>query len=137
MIMHGLRYVKTMIALLMTHRVEEKRLRVELYDRRIVVFNAIRDYMWGVLTSGSVQTGVEQKFLESTQHVSSLFGKDIKCFVDEVFDKSGKLHTLLAMQNHLSGKALEENVDKQNAIKEWFMKEAKGLDRRFRRYLDL
>jgi hypothetical protein len=129
--------LKTIAALLVRRHVDEKKLRVELYDRRITVFNAIRDYMWAVLASGRVQTEDEQKFLQSTQQVSFLFGKSIKRFVDEIFEKSGRLRALPAMEGKLSGKALEQNLDKQNAIKEWFMREAKGLEHRFGKYLNL
>ncbi len=108
-------YLKTIIAFLMTGRIEEKRLKVELYDRRIEVFNAIRDYMW-LVASGNIQKEAERAFLRSTEHVSFLFGKDIKCFTDEIFNKSGNLLALLATQNRLFGKALEENLDKQKEI---------------------
>jgi hypothetical protein len=136
MIAQVLDCLKTIIGSLMRHRFDERKLRIELYDRRIAVFNAVRDYMWSV-ASGNVQREAEQKFLQHTQHVSFLFDKSIKLFVEEVFQKAGKLHALLATESRLSGKALEENLDKQNAIREWLMRETKRLDRRFGKYLNL
>lgn len=129
-------YLNSVIGFLVRRRVDARTRRTELYDRRIAVFDAIRNYMW-LVASGNIQKEAEQAFLRSTEHVSFLFGKDIKRFMDEIFDKSGKLHALLAMQNRSFGKALEENLDKQNAIGEWFKKEAKSLDRRFGKYLNL
>jgi hypothetical protein len=136
MIIRVFGYLKAVIAFLLRRSSDEKRRRIELYNRRIPVFNAIRDYM-RLAASGDIQREAEQTLRQNTEHVSFLFGKDIRCFVDEIFDKSGKLHTLLAMQNHLSGKALAENLDKQTVITQWFMREAKSIDHRFEKYLNL
>jgi hypothetical protein len=135
-IMWAVNCLRALISYLLRMRADEKKRRIDLYDRRIPVFNTIRDYMW-LVASGNEQKDNETAFLQNTQDVSFLFGKDIKSFVDEVFHKYGKLHVLVAMQNQLSGKALQENLEKQNAIREWFMKEAKHLDHRFARYLNL
>jgi len=129
-------WLKTTGTFVLGRRVDEKKRRIELYDRRIPVFNAVRDYMWSV-ASGNVHREAEQKFLQDTQHVSFLFDKKIKLFVEEVFRKAGRLHALLAMESRLSGEALQENLDKQSAMREWFVREAKGLDRRFSKYLNL
>ena len=114
-----------------------KRLRHESYDRLFPVYKAIEEYMWSVLELGRVDDNAETKFLCDTKSVLFLFGKDIKVFVDQIFKNSTELRALQRTQNSLSGKSLDENLNKQQLIKDWFKREADGLQCRFKKYLSL
>ena len=118
-------------------KTNHKRLRQESYDRLFPVYKAIEEYMWSVLTSGGVDDNAETNFLRDTKYVSLLFGEDIKVFVDQIFKNSTELRALQRMQNSLSGKSLDENLNKQQLIKGWFKKEADGLQCRFKKYLSV
>jgi DNA-binding ferritin-like protein (Dps family) len=114
-----------------------KRLRQESYDRLFPVYKAIDEYLWSVLTLGGVDDNAETKFLNETKNVSFLFGKDIKVFVDQIFKNSTELRALQRVQNSLSGKSLDENLNKQQLMKDWFKREADSLQCRFKKYLSL
>ena len=78
------------------------------------------------------------KFLCDTKNVSFIFGSDIKAYVDEIFKKSTDLHALKKTQSGLSGDGLENNLDKQSEITNWFGEEVKsGAQERFKKYLSL
>jgi hypothetical protein len=116
-----------------------KRLKIEYFNRRIAVFDAIGKYIAEILISGGIDNNAETKFLRDTRNVFFLFGNDddIKTFVDEIYKKSTDLHALEAMQRTLSGQHLEMNLNKQGEIKDWFKKELRGLQERFKKYLSL
>ena len=117
--------------------INHKRLKNELFDRRIAVYDIISNYMSSVFTTGCIEREAETKFLSGTKNVYFLFGSDVKEFIDEIFKKSSDLHVLEKMQSNLSGTALENNMNKQGEIINWFKKEFDGLEERFKRHLSL
>lgn len=112
------------------------RLRMELFKFRRETFEAIRDYISTVrITGGDVSKEKEIEFLEKTQHLTFIFGKDIEEFKKEVWDKAARLHADVSVAGTLSGRNLEENYDNREVIIEWFNKEQETMQDRFKKYL--
>jgi len=119
-------------------RINRKRLKNEHFDRRIAVYETIKDYIGHVWTNGDIERDAEYIFLCNSGNVFFLFGSDIKVYVDEIFKKSSDLHALKKTESGLSGVGLENNLDKQDVIKSWFGEEVKnGLQERFKKHLTL
>ena len=115
----------------------DRRRKSEYFHLRITAYDAIESYLGHLLAHGSVQKDAEMSFLHETRHVLFLFGSDIKSFVDEVFDKSTRLHALDREQGRLAGAARGDNLDRQQKIKDWFQSQHRGLQDRFNKHLKL
>ena len=119
-------------------KINRKRLKNEYFNRRIAIYETIKDYIGHVWTNGDIERDTEYIFLCNSGNVFFLFGSDIEEYVKEIFDKSTDLHVLKKMESRLSGDRLENNLVKQSVIKSWFGEEIKsGLQERFKKYLNL
>lgn len=115
------------------------RLRHELFDRRYKVFEKIGAFLSRVLQEGRVPEGEPEQFLRETKTAYFVFGSDptVKAFIEEIFRHAAQLHALEATLETLRDEERTVNIEKQGEIKDWFMRELHGLERRFDRYLSL
>lgn len=118
-------------------RLNRKRLKNELFNRRIELFDRISHYIADVLCHGNVGQGEEMQFFRDTRNVFFIFDKDIEEYVDKIYKKSIALQTFCNLQDSLTGDALRNNVDNQMKIKNWFEKELNGIRPKFQKYLSL
>lgn len=121
-------------------RINRKRLKNEYFDRRIAVYEAIKDYIGHVWTNGDIEKDAEMKYYCNVKNVFFLFGSDIEEYVNEIFKKCTELHALKKTENEFPDGSLKlkNNMEKQSVIKNWFGEEVKsGLQERFKKYLSL
>ena len=121
----------------MQWRINQKRLKNEHFDRRIKIYERIAGCMADVITSGRADINEERSMLRDSKFAIFVFGEDIDRFVKEVYQKSSDLHTLQSMQHKYKNKQLENNLNKQDVIKNWFKTELVNLPKRFEKYLKL
>lgn len=115
-----------------------RKLKLDLFDRRYVAFEAIGEFIGSILTSGKVQQGKEFQFLVDTKAVSFLFDKEISEFVSEIYRKAVHLHALDAELGETTGnEERAANIEAQRVIKDWYGDALQGLQGRFSRYLKI
>jgi hypothetical protein len=120
-------------------RTNRNKLKLDLFDKRFQVFENIKKFIASILTSGRVEDGTEFQFLRDTKSVRFLFQDDatILNLIDEIYKKAIKLHTLERTERGSSGQTLENNLNKQNEIKEWYQNQLHTIDEIFKKYLIL
>lgn len=121
----------------MQWQINQKRLKHELFLRRIELFDRISHYIADISCQGNVGQGEEMQFLRNTRNAFFIFDKDIEEYIDKIYKKSIDLQTLCSLQKSLAGDALENNVVSQRRIKDWFVAELNGIRPKFQKYLSL
>jgi len=58
-----------------------RKLKLDLFEKRYLIFEKIGEFIGSILTSGKVSPGREMQFLVDTKAVGLLFGDDISGFV--------------------------------------------------------
>ena len=114
--------------------INERRLKYELFPRRIELFDIISHYIADILRHGKVGQGKEAQFLRNTRNAFFIFDKDIEEYVDKIYKKSIELQLL---QSSLTGDASRNNMDNQTRIEGWFKEELNGIRPKFQKYLSL
>jgi len=119
-------------------KINQNKLRLELFDRRIEIFQKIGAYLSEILQTGYATNSELTQFLRDTQYAYFVFGKDIQEYVEEIYKKSNDLYTVVVMFDKLKdSKAQEKNEDKRKELFTYFEKEIVSFRKRFEKYLKL
>ena len=118
-------------------RTNRARSKIELFRMRHELYQHIADFMGSVLTTGTVEQDKESSFLAGTRAALFLFDSHVASFVNDIFDKAGRLHCLQAMEKTLNDDKLSENLKEQDEIKQWYKQELTNLPQKFSRFLSL
>lgn len=118
-------------------RTNRARTKIELFEKRIELYQQIADFMGSVLTTPTVEQDKESLFLTNTRTALFLFDSHVTSFVNDIFDKAGRLHCLQTMEKTLKGDKLDANLKHQDEIKHWFKQELKNLPQRFSKFLSI
>lgn len=123
----------------MQWKTNQKRLKHELFDRRYEQFEAIRNFLGSIITSGKVSQDAEQAFLIGTRGVRFIFDDEIHVYVNTyLWHLALKLQTLSAeLEGVPVGEARTKNVREQAEIKKQFNEELKSIESKFVKYLQL
>lgn len=114
-----------------------RKLKLDLFEKRYVVYEKVGEFIGSILTSGRVAPGSDKQFLVDTKASGLLFGPDISQFVSEVYKKAVHLHALEAELEGTHGEARTSNIKAQREIKDWYSRALEGLQGRFGEYLKL
>ena len=120
-------------------RTAQNKLKLDLFERRLSVYEAARDYLASVLTSGRTSQESEFKFLSGTRGAKWLFDDAIVQYLDKVL--WNKICDLGCIQSELEGMSVgEERSNKVRAgadIQKWMSEQMEVLDEKFSPYLSL
>lgn len=120
-------------------RTAQNKLKLDLFERRLFVYEAARDYLGSIYTSGKTSPEAEFKFLSGTRGAKWLFDDTVVQYLDKVLWH--KICDLSCIQAELDGMpAGEERVRKIHAgaeIKKWMAEQMGVLDEKFSPYLSL
>lgn len=120
-------------------RTAQNKLKLDLFDRRLVIYEAARDYISSVMTSGKTTNEKEFGFLTGTRGAKWLFNDEITQYLDiELWHKICDLGCLQSELNDLP--ASEERTRKLHAqadLKKWLFAQIKVLDGKFSPFLTL
>ncbi|HDZ57089.1 MAG TPA: hypothetical protein ENI17_18135 [Pseudomonas xinjiangensis] len=116
-----------------------KRLKHELFERRYKFYEAIRDFLGTILTSGRVSQEAEMNYLINTSGIMFVFDKDIAEYIEKhIWHPAVDLRCLEAeIDGHPAGQARTANAVNQAKIKKELNKELTELETRFAKYLQL
>ena len=120
-------------------RTNRNRLKLDLFEKRYAYYEAARELIGKILTSGRANDDVTLKFLMSTKGARFTVGKDIARYLDEeLYSKAIDLQTLeTELQGVGAGAERTDNVHRQRDIKTWFNEQNDVLDRKFAPLLQL
>ena len=120
-------------------RTAQSKLKFELFDRRFSVYEASRNLLASVMTSGKAKEKEIFKFLIATREAKWLLNPEVATYLEkELYHKAIALQTLEAMLEGIPiGKERSANVKKQSEIKKWFVAQYDVLDTKFSPFLEL
>lgn len=120
-------------------RLGQNKLKLDLFDRRFSVYDAARNFLAGIMTSGKAKDEDIYKFVGATREAKWLLNSEIAAYLHEVIYK--KALALASLQAELEGIGVgtnrSKNVTDQRVIKEWFMAQYEVLDEHFSKFLKL
>lgn len=118
-------------------RINHRKLKNELFNRRIKLFDIISHYISDILCTGNIEQGKEAQFLRNTRNAFFIFDKNIEKYIEKIYAQSIELQALCNLRNSLSGDKLNNAINKEKQIKDWFIKELNRIRPKFQKYLKL
>ncbi|WP_344760064.1 hypothetical protein [Luteimonas lutimaris] len=120
-------------------RTAQNKLKLDLFDRRLLIHTAARDYISSVMTSGRSTSEAEYAYLAGTRGAKWLFNDDIVDYLDKVLWH--KICDLGCLQSELEGlppgQERSEKVRKKAELKKWLFAQMEVLDSKFAPFLRL
>ena len=121
------------------HKTNELKIRADLYDRRIAVFNAVTDLIGAVGVGASIDVDQLRIFLQKTRESYFLFGKDIPEYLDQLY-KAGVdfRHQNKKLASNLPvGSERTALAEANGKLSKWFLDQFEISQKKFARYLRL
>lgn len=120
-------------------RIAQNKLKFDLFDRRMRVYEAAAALLASILTSGKAKNEEILKFMAATREAKWLFNAAIAQYLDEELYRKGL--DLQALDSELQdlpvGEERSKNVQSQSRLKKWFSDQYAVLDEKFGPYLQL
>jgi hypothetical protein len=116
------------------------KLQLELFDRRLVVYNAVKDAWHNTVTSGDFPNECLEPYQVGINGVRWLFEDDVVVFVDNLYSLLINFHVANASLKGASAKGEEEfkkASDKQSRVFRELIQQQHEMDRLFGPYLKL
>lgn len=114
------------------------KLKLDLFERRLAVYEGVREYLAVIMRSGATTQEAEMAYLESVQGAKWLFGDKLIGYLNETLWQN--VCRLGCLQSELDGMpAGDERSQKIQAkadLKMWFLAQHKELDGWFLPYLE-
>lgn len=119
------------------HKTNRDKLMLDLYDRRLKVFEGLMGLLWGIFQKGKCDDQERNKFLRATVEGIFLFDKDIVNYLETIYKKTIVLGTICAAIRILpSGDNRDEEAKKKKSqVLEWFMDQFEVSKVKFGKYL--
>lgn len=115
----------------------QNRLKLDLFDRRFLVYLSVRNLVGAVLARGYATFDDIFKFTVETRTAKWLFDNDIAAYIDaELCQRANDLLALHAeMERVPIGQGGMDNAGYQSQIRDWFKDQYDEVDRRFGPFL--
>jgi hypothetical protein len=121
-------------------RTARNRLRLDLFCRRIVIYDKTRSFLGGILTSGRVMSGESVHFIHEAGPSKCLFNPELAAFLEEIGTKALHLESLQRQFEALTDDRHTErecNLEKRDELHKWLIAQNKEMDSRFTTFLRL
>lgn len=120
-------------------RTAQNKLKLDLFEKRFSVYDAARNLLASIMTSGKANDKNTFEFLSGTREAKWLLNADIADYLDkQIYHKTIDLQTLAAeLEGMPVGEERSANVRKQSEIKKWMLKQFEVLDEKFAPFLRL
>jgi len=117
------------------YKTNRDRLRLDLYDRRLKVFEGLMALLWVIFRKGTCNDQERDQFQRATVEGSFLFDKDIANYLDTIHKKILELGTTHAVLNLPGGEKRDQAVEKERKLFDWFTDQFEVSKEKFARYL--
>jgi len=120
-------------------RINKKRLKHELFDRRYEQFRIVSCFIGSILSSGKLEGKERTKYLIGISGVRFIFDEKIANYLkNKILEPANDLECLaLELDGVPVGSERAANIQKQSEIKKKFSEELKGLEEKSSEYLQL
>lgn len=120
-------------------RTAQNKLKLELFERRLAIYNAATAFISSVMTSGKATDDQLRNLILGTKEAKWILSPNIAKYLDEeLYSKGVDLQCLSA---ELEGVPVSEerstNVHEQKNIKLWLSDQYRILDEKFAKYLSI
>jgi hypothetical protein len=117
-------------------KIAREKLKHDLFERRMKIFNEIGMFMAKIMQDGTSNYNDSMNLLRSTKEAVFLFDDKIDKYIrEDIYKKSTRLTFLRTMQDKPGNKGLEENLREHEAILNWFDVELRNIQDKFKEYL--
>lgn len=117
-------------------RTARNKLKLDLFDRRLAVYDGAVHLIGSIVTSGRMKDEADWKFLTDTKAAKWLFDESVSDYLENKLRlKALDLQVLQAELEGLQGKDRSENIRKQAELKNWLGAQFKVLDEKFAPYI--
>jgi len=113
------------------YKTNRRKLKLDLFDKRFVIFQAAKDFVIGVIDFSSFDKEKQNVFLIQTRGSQFVFGDDIKDYIDEIWDK------FVDLEVWKNDEDSSTHSSEQNAHLKWFNAQLHTMDKKFESYLKL
>jgi hypothetical protein len=120
-------------------RLAQNKLKLDLFDRRLSIYEAARTLVASIMTSGKAKDEEVFKFMVATREAKWLLNDSIAQYLDkELYHNAIDLQTLAAeLEGVPVGEVRTKNVRAQAEIKKWLLAQFEVLDEKFSPFLQL
>ena len=106
------------------HQTNRNRLRMDLFDRRYKVFEAVKNYVGRIMTKEGITHEIEYQFFDETEHTDFLFDEDLSEYLRGLSRRAHELNTM------------PEGPEREKCLKLFYKYSDTGYDL-FKKYMDL
>ena len=120
------------------HKTNKDKLRLELYGKRLKVYQALSEFIGRTVRQGDVDDESLYKFLRETAEANFLFGAEMGTYLHEIYLKAIDLQYLeKAIKNPTSpvGEKREAIYDKRQIVFDWFKNQFNVAQEKFGKQL--
>lgn len=110
------------------------RLKLELYDRRIQVYEAVKSFLSIFPIQEIKQEHIKDLYINGSQ-ADFLFGAEIGKYIDELYKRG--LHLITLNKRVETGSATDDDYKKIEEELNWFPKQFDAARDKFQKYLNL
>lgn len=144
-------YIQIAIALLLAYlalenywinkrglKIQNDKLRLDLFERRLSVFEACQKLFLAVVTTGQLTREEIYIFTQGSSNSEFLFGKEIKSYIDDIRTKSFRLIQINERLSNERARVAEERnllADEALELETWFTEQFSHPTILFRKYL--
>ncbi|MEO8313236.1 MAG: hypothetical protein ABI645_00445 [Pseudomonadota bacterium] len=119
-------------------RTNRNKLKLDLFDRRHGYYEAARELIASIKTSGAASNASNLEFLQKSRGAQFVVGGNIAMYFEQLYAKALDLNCLAAeLVGFGAGPERTTNVGKQSEIKGWFGSQYAVLDEMFKPLLKL
>ena len=120
-------------------RLAQSKLKLDLFDRRLSVYEAARTLVSSIMTSGKAKDEEVFRFMVATREAKWLLNASIAEYLDnELYGKAINLQMLASeLEGVPVGDERTKNVRQQAEIKKWLLAQLAVLDAKFSPFLQL
>jgi hypothetical protein len=113
--------------------------RERVLDKRLDIYEAVKDFLTYTLSVDSVSDDSLQQLLRRTRWAYFLFGPEIQKYVHELYDQGRKWNAIDSrLKNQPVGKEREESLNQKDELRSYLEQQRLSeLDQKFMKYMDL
>jgi hypothetical protein len=120
-------------------RLAQNKLKLDLFDKRFIVYLAARDLLASIMTSGQAKNDEVFKYMAATREAKWLLSPTVAEYLDKkLYHKAIDLQRLdVEIDGLQGGEVRTKKVYEASDIKKWFMDQYNVLDEQFAPFLRL
>lgn len=123
-------------------KTNQQKLILDRYDRRLKVYEEVRQILSVILRDGKASFDDLMKFRRAVSEADFLFGSEIPAYIDEIYQRGVKLQYWYGeyrdyTQTKPDGYDHQKVSDGMHAELSWLMEQLEPAKQKFKKYLDI